>query len=289
MSAPTVPPVGAAARAAATVLIADDEEAPRAQLAAALSRAWPEARMVATCVNGVDAWDAFLEHEPEVCLLDIRMPGLSGIEVAQRIGSRARVVFVTAHADHALAAFDAGAVDYVLKPVEPARLARALSRVQAGLQARPGEASSATVAPAGEGPDATTLQALLNRLAAQVQRPAPLQVIQAGVGKEVRLIRVEEVLYFESDARYTRVVWRSPGSAGGPAQDGEALIRTPLKELLVQLDPQQFWQVHRSVIVASRHIEAAVRVDEATLQLRLRGRSERLPVSRHFQGLFRGQ
>jgi DNA-binding LytR/AlgR family response regulator len=285
MSDSTGHSIGAASRAAVTVLIADDEEAPRAQLAAALSQAWPEARMVAACINGVDAWDAFLEHEPEVCLLDIRMPGLSGIEVAQRIGSRARVVFVTAHADHALAAFDAGAVDYVLKPVEPARLARALSRVQA----RPGVASSAAAASAGCGPDPAALQALLNRLATQVQRPAPLQVIQAGVGKEVRLIRVEDVLYFESDARYTRVVWRSPGSADAPAQDGEALIRTPLKELLVQLDPQQFWQVHRSVIVATRHVEAAVRVDEATLQLRLRGRSERLPVSRHFQGLFRGQ
>ena len=290
MSDNTMPPAAAAARPAATVLIADDEEAPRAQLAAALLRAWPEARMVAACVNGVDAWDAFLEHEPEVCLLDIRMPGLSGIEVAQRIGARARVVFVTAHADHALAAFDAGAVDYVLKPVEPTRLARALARVQAGLQARPDEASSGGAADAwGVGANPAALQALLDRLAAQVQRPAPLQVIQASVGKEVRLIRVEEVLYFESDARYTRVVWRSPGSPGVPAQDGEALIRTPLKELLVQLDPQQFWQVHRSVIVANRHIEAAVRLDESTLHLRLRGRSERLPVSRHFQGLFRGQ
>ena len=278
-----------AARPPATVLIADDEEAPRAQLAAALARAWPEARMVAACVNGVDAWDAFLEHEPEVCLLDIRMPGLSGIEVAQRIGGRARVVFITAHADHALAAFDAGAVDYVLKPVEPMRLAQALTRVQAGLGARPAGAALATVPPAGGGPDPAGLQALLAELATQIRRPAPLQVIQAGVGKEVRLIRTEDVLYFESDARYTRVVWRSPAAPGAPAQDAEALIRTPLKELLVQLDAQQFWQVHRSVIVAQRHVEAAVRVDEHTLQLRLRGRTERLPVSRHFQGLFKGQ
>lgn len=301
---------GAGTRPAATVLIADDEEAPRTQLAAALAAAWPEARMVAACVNGVDAWDAFLEHEPDVCLLDIRMPGLSGIEVAQRIGGRARVVFVTAHADHALAAFDAGAVDYVLKPVEAARLAQALTRVQAGLRAHPTGASanpsgaahdggleaptnthhpSARAEAAGAGPAPAALQALLAELAAQIRRPAPLQVIQAGVGKEVRMIRVEDVLYFESDTRYTRVVWRSPGGPGAPAQDGEALIRTPLKELLVQLDAQQFWQVHRSVIVAQRHVEAAVRVDENNLQLRLRGRSERLPVSRHFQWLFKGQ
>jgi DNA-binding LytR/AlgR family response regulator len=275
-------------RPVATVLIADDEEAPRAQLAAALASAWPEARLVAACGNGVDAWDSFLEQEPDVCLLDIRMPGLSGVDVAQRIAGRAQVVFVTAFSDHAIAAFDAGAVDYVLKPVEPARLAQALERVQARLratQALPGLAAAAIPAVA----DAAALQALLARLSAEARRPALPAVIQASVGKEVRLIRIDEVIFFEADARYTRVVWRSPGVAGAAPQDGEALIRTPLKELLVQLDPQQFWQVHRSVIVAQRHVEAAVRIDEHNMQLRLRGRSERLPVSRHFQGLFRGQ
>jgi DNA-binding LytR/AlgR family response regulator len=275
-------------RPVATVLIADDEEAPRAQLAAALASAWPEARLVAACENGVDAWDSFLEQEPDVCLLDIRMPGLSGVDVAQRIAGRAQVVFVTAFSDHAIAAFDAGAVDYVLKPVEPARLAQALERVQARMratQALPGLAAAAIPAVA----DAAALQALLARLSAEARRPALPAVIQASVGKEVRLIRIDEVIFFEADARYTRVVWRSPGVAGAAPQDGEALIRTPLKELLVQLDPQQFWQVHRSVIVAQRHVEAAVRIDEHNMQLRLRGRSERLPVSRHFQGLFRGQ
>jgi DNA-binding LytR/AlgR family response regulator len=286
-------------RPTATVLIADDEEAPRAQLADALARAWPEAQLVATCVNGVDAWDAFLEHEPQVCLLDIRMPGLSGIEVAQRIDGRAPVVFVTAFSDHALAAFDAGAVDYVLKPVEAPRLAQALARVQARLQATAAQDPPAPPPVAGKGPgpgtgsiashDPASLQALLAQLAAQVQRPAPLDVIQASVGKEVRLIRVEDVLFFEADARYTRVVWRSVATPDAPAQDGEALIRTPLKELLVQLDARQFRQVHRSVIVAQRHIEAAVRVDEHNMHLRLRRRSEKLPVSRHFQAFFKGQ
>jgi DNA-binding LytR/AlgR family response regulator len=172
--------------------------------------------------------------------------------------------------------------------VEPARLAQALERVQARLratQALPGLAAAAIPAVA----DAAALQALLARLSAEARRPALPAVIQASVGKEVRLIRIDEVIFFEADARYTRVVWRSPGVAGAAPQDGEALIRTPLKELLVQLDPQQFWQVHRSVIVAQRHVEAAVRIDEHNMQLRLRGRSERLPVSRHFQGLFRGQ
>jgi DNA-binding LytR/AlgR family response regulator len=248
-----------------TALIADDEEAPRAQLAAALQTAWPGLQLVAPCVNGVDAWDAWLEHEPQVCFLDIRMPGMSGIEVARRIGGRTPVVFVTAFGDHALAAFDAGAVDYVMKPVDPQRLAQAVERVRTRLD-------KPALDPAG-------LQALLAQLAGQVRRPAPLEVIQAGVGKEVRLIRVAEVIYFESDTRYTRVVH----------DGGDALIRTPLKELLAQLDETQFWQVHRSVIVNQRHVASAVRVDEGHMHLVLRGRSETLPVSRHFQALFKGQ
>lgn len=254
-----------------TALIADDEEAPRAQLRAALAQVWPDLDFVAECTNGVDAWDAFLEHEPAVCFLDIRMPGLSGIDVAQRIAGRAQVVFVSAFGDHALAAFDAGAVDYVLKPVDRERLEQAAARVQQRL-ARPATES----APVG-------MQALLEQLAQQVRRPRALEVIQAGIGKEVRLIRVEDVIFFEADARYTRIVYRSDG------QDGEALIRTPLKELLAQLDGERFWQVHRSVIVSQRHVLSAVRVDEGNMQLTLRGRPERLPVSRHFQGLFKAQ
>jgi DNA-binding LytR/AlgR family response regulator len=248
-----------------TILIADDEEGPRAQLRAALAAAWPDAEVVADCANGADAWDAFLEHEPAVCFLDIRMPGLSGIEVAQRIGARAPVVFVTAYGDHALAAFDAGAVDYVMKPVDPERLTQAVARVRDRLR-------HAT-------PASPDLPALLAQLAAQIKRPPRLDVIQAAIGKEVRLIRVADVIYFEADARYTRVVYA----------DGEALIRTPLKELLAQLDEARFWQVHRSVIVNHRHIAAAVRVDEGQMHLTLRGRPDKLPVSRHFQALFKGQ
>ena len=255
-----------------TALVADDEEAPREQLLAALREAWPALRIVAVAHNGADAWDAFLEHEPDICFLDIRMPGFSGIEVAQRIGETengraAQVVFATAYGDHALAAFDAGAVDYLLKPVEAPRLAQTVQR----LQARHGSA------------DPAPMQSLLQALAAQLHKPAPLTVLQAAVGREVRLIRTDEVVYFESDSRYTRVVF---DGAAGP---GEALIRTPLKELLAQLDGGLFWQVHRSVIVAHRHIAAAVRVDEGQMHLTLRGRPEKLAVSRHFQGLFKGQ
>src|SRR5258706_1034587 len=253
-----------------TALIADDEEAPRAQLQRALRSAWPELDVIASCVNGADAWDAFLEHEPAVCFLDVRMPGLTGIEVAQRIQGRAPVVFATAYGDHALAAFDAGAIDYLLKPVDVERLAQTVQRLKARLAA-PALTSS------------SDFQQLLDTLAGQVRKPAPLEVLQAGVGKEVRLVRVEDVVYFESDARYTRVVCSDAGS------DSEVVIRTPLKELLTQLDPARFWQVHRSVIVNQRHIASAVRIDEGNMVLTLRGRGETLPVSRHFQGLFKGQ
>ena len=252
-----------------TALIADDEEAPRAQLRAALQAAWPSLNIVAECANGVDAWDAWLEHEPQVCFLDIRMPGMTGIDVARRIGGRTPVVFVTAYGDHALAAFDAGAVDYVMKPVDPERLSKALERVRTRID-------QPALNPAG-------LQALLEQLAGGVRRPAMLDTIQAGVGKEVRQIRVADIVYFEADARYTRVVYVSDGS------EGEALIRTPLKELLAQLDEREFLQVHRSVIVARRHIAAAVRVDEGHMHLTLRGRPETLSVSRPFQGLFKSQ
>jgi DNA-binding LytR/AlgR family response regulator len=255
-----------------TALIADDEEAPREQLRAALRQAWPELDIVAECRNGVDAWDAWLEHEPALCFLDIRMPGMTGIEVARRIDGRTPVVFVTAYGDHALAAFDAGAVDYVMKPVDPERLAQALSRVKARLEAP----VALPAVPEG-------LQALLAQLAGQQRQRAPLDTIQAGVGKEVRQIRVADVIYFEADARYTRVVYEHEGA------DAEALIRTPLKELLAQLDERAFLQVHRSVIVARRHVASAVRIDEGHMHLTLRGRTQTLPVSRPFQGLFKGQ
>ena len=278
-----------------TALVADDEEAPREQLLAALKNAWPALDVVAVASNGVDAWDQFLEHEPAVCFLDIRMPGLTGIDVARRIAGRAAVVFATAYGDHALAAFDAGAVDYLMKPVDPERLAQTVTRLQGRLfeGVNPGMSPGMNpgINPGMSGrqpaalPDAAALQSLLAQLAAQTRR-APLAVLQASVGREVKLIRTDEVIYFESDSRYTRIVFESAESTGGA---GDALIRTPLKELLAQLDEQQFWQVHRSVIVNHRHVASAVRVDEGHMHLTLRGRPETLPVSRHFQGLFKGQ
>lgn len=250
-----------------TALIADDEEGPREQLRAALKRLWPELQIVAASEHGVDAWDDFLALEPQICFLDIRMPGLTGIEVARRMSATAcppQVVFVTAFGDHALSAFDAGAVDYVMKPVDDARLGQAIERLKARLQ-KEGQA----------GPD---LNALLKQLLPAVAPPKP-KPIQASLGREIKLIAPEDVIYFESDNRYTRVVF----------DGGEALIRTPLKELLATLDVEQFWQVHRSVLVNSRHIASAVRVDENSMHITLKGRDEKLPVSRQFQGLFKGQ
>ncbi|MEO3689959.1 LytR/AlgR family response regulator transcription factor [Roseateles paludis] len=248
-----------------TALIADDEEAPREQLRAALARLWPELQIVAASANGAEAWDDCLAHEPQIAFLDIRMPGLSGLEVARRLAQLAQpplIVFVSAHQDHALDAFEAGAVDYVLKPVEDARLAQTLSRVRQRLQQ-----------PA---PDAALLQRLLAQLSPT--RPVP-RPIQASLGREVKLIAPDEIVYFEADSRYTRVVYG----------EGDALIRTPLRELLTQLDPEQFWQIHRSVLVNSQRIASALRVDENNMVVTLKGREERLPVSRQFQGLFKGQ
>jgi DNA-binding LytR/AlgR family response regulator len=250
---------------ALTALIADDEEAPREQMRAALARLWPELKLVAASTNGAEAWDDCLAHEPSIAFLDIRMPGLTGLEVARRLSALAApplIVFVTAHDDHALAAFDAGAVDYLLKPIDDERLGRALTKLRARL--------------AQPTPDAAALQRLLASLAPvrHVARP-----IQASLGREVQLIPPEDVVYFEADARYTRVVHTG----------GEALIRTPLRELLTQLDPDVFWQIHRSVLVNSRCLARAIRVDEGTMVVTLRGRDERLPVSRQFQALFKGQ
>lgn len=289
-----------------TTLIADDEEGPREQLRAVLGRLAPDLTLVAQSTNGVDAWDDCLALEPQLCFLDIRMPGLSGLEVAHRLAQLAeppQVVFVTAYGDHALSAFEAGAVDYLLKPVEDQRLEQCLQRLRVRLAASSGAPhASSPAAPHASRSDtrsdarsdglevplsgtrsspspslnAATLELLRQLLPAQ--RP-PMRPIQASQGREVQLIAPEDVLFFQSDSRYTRVVHR----------DGEAWIRTALKELLADLDPHLFWQVHRSVVVNSRFVASATRLDENTMQLSLKGSSEKLPVSRQFQGLFKGQ
>jgi DNA-binding LytR/AlgR family response regulator len=248
-----------------TVLVAEDEPLMRERLLEMLAQSWPEARVVLVAENGNDAWDGFLEHEPDVAFLDIRMPGLSGLEVAERIGSLAQVVFVTAYDQYAVDAFDAGAVDYLLKPVQLERLERALARVKAKLAQPPG--------------DGAAFEALLRNLKSALPgaRQERTKWIKASVGRQVRVIDVDEVLFFQSDTRYTRIVLR----------DYEALVRTPLKDLLGTLDPDRFWQIHRATVVNANAILAAERIDAERMQVLVKGSEEKLAVSRTFVHLFR--
>ena len=245
---------------AVSALVADDDDAARVNLARSLGAVWPGLRII-QAVNGVEAWDAFLEHEPAACFLDVRMPGLTGIEVAQRIGDRAQIVFVMAANDRALPNFNAA--EHLIKPLDPGRVVEVVLALQAHLSA-----DDRTGLP--------SLHHLIDRLAGQLRRPAPLEVVEAREGQQARWLNVDDIVYFEADARGTRAV----------SQDGEALIRTPLKQLAAQLDPLRFWQIHRFVVVNHRHILNAQRLDDQTMVLSLRERQKTLPVSRHFQGLF---
>jgi DNA-binding LytR/AlgR family response regulator len=255
-----------------TALIADDEPLLRAALARQLQQVWPELEIVAEARNGREAVSAFAAHTPDICFLDVHMPGLSGIEAAHRIGRRAHLVFVTAYDQYAVQAFAEGVLDYLVKPVEAARLAATVARLQERLQAAQ---------------PASNTEALLQQLAAQLQRapaaaPAPLRWIRAQVGQTLRLIAVEDIDFLRSDSKYTLVAWRGDGG-----QPGEALVRVALKELLPQLDPAQFAQVHRSVVVNLRAVSHVTRGDNETADIHLKGRKEVLPVSRSYLHLFR--
>lgn len=256
-----------------TALIADDEPLLREALERQLSKAWPELEVVAHARNGREAIKQFEARQPDVCFLDVHMPGVSGVEAAHRIGRRAHLVFVTAYDHYAVQAFAEGALDYLVKPVDEQRLAETVTRLKDRMQ--------------GAQP-ATNTEALLQRLAAQLAQlqsgaaPAPLRWIRAQVGRTVRLIPVDDVDYLRSDAKYTRIAWRD--EAGEP---GEALVRLALKELVAQLDPAQFAQVHRSVVVQLRAISHVTRGDDETADIHLKGRKEVLPVSRSYLHLFR--
>ena len=257
-------------RARPTALIADDEPLLREALTRQLAQAWPELEVVAQARNGREAIRQFESRQPDVCFLDVHMPGVSGIEAAHHIGRRAHLVFVTAYDDYAVQAFAEGVLDYLVKPVEVARLAETVSRLKDRLHAaRP----------------ALNTEALLQQLAVQLQRgaaPAPLRWIRAQVGQTLRLIPVDEIDFLRSDTKYTLIAWR--GDAGQP---GEALVRIALKELVAQLDPEQFAQVHRSVVVNLRAISHVTRCDNETADIHLKGRKEVLPVSRSYLHLFR--
>ena len=258
--------------APATALIADDEPLLREALRRQLADVWPELEVVAEARNGREAVRLFEELHPDICFLDVHMPGLSGVDAANLIGRRAHLVFVTAYDHYAVQAFAQGALDYLLKPVEPARLAETVSRLQERLHsARP----------------AINTEQLLQQLTAQLAmlqgggKSEPLRWIRAQAGKTVRLISIDDVDYLRSDAKYTVVAWRDGGK---PA---EAVIRVPLKELLDQVDPQQFAQVHRSVVVNLRAIRLVKRHENETAEIHLKGRDEVLPVSRGYVHLFR--
>jgi DNA-binding LytR/AlgR family response regulator len=253
-----------------TALIADDEPLLRDALERLLEQIWPELEVVAHARNGREAIDLFEAHRPDVCFLDVHMPGTSGVEAARHIGERAHLVFVTAYDQYAVQAFAHGVLDYLVKPVERARLAETVRRLQDRLR--------------GSQPAMNT-EALLRELAASLQRnaaAAPLRWLRASVGQTVRLIPVDDVDYLRSEEKYTSIAWRD--DAGVPR---EAVIRMPLKELIAQLDSSQFAQVHRSVAVNLRAISHVTRGANETADIHLKGRVEVLPVSRTYLHLFR--
>jgi DNA-binding LytR/AlgR family response regulator len=256
-----------------TALIADDEPLLREALKGQLAQAWPELEVVAEARNGREAIRLFDAGQPEVCFLDVQMPGLSGVEAARHIGRRAHLVFVTAFDQYAVQAFAQGALDYLVKPVELARLADTVTRLKDRLRAAQ---------------PATNTDALLQQLTEQLERlqgrtgVAPLRWIKAQVGQTLRLISVDDIDYLRAEHKYTTVAWR--GDRGEPA---EAIVRTPLKDLAARLDPAQFAQVHRSAVVNLRAVSHVKRGDNETADIHLKGRPEILPVSRSFLHLFK--
>jgi DNA-binding LytR/AlgR family response regulator len=253
-----------------TALIADDEPLLRRSLTRLLAQTWPELEIVAQTRNGREAVEQFEAKQPDICFLDVHMPGLSGVEAAGLIGRRAHLVFVTAYDKYAVQAFEQGALDYLVKPVEPARLADTVARLKERLRA-------ALALP--------EVESLLEQLASRLLRkagPSPLRWIRASVGPMLRMIPVDEIDFLRSDEKYTLIAWRGDGGKAG-----EAVIRTPLRELAAQLDAAQFAQVHRSVVVNLRAISHVTRGANETAQIHLKGRDEVLPVSRSYLHHFR--
>ncbi|MGG6462211.1 LytR/AlgR family response regulator transcription factor [Solilutibacter silvestris] len=250
-----------------TCIVAEDETLLRHALVAELKRAWPALQIVAECEDGASAVEALAEHMPDIAFLDIRMPGLNGLEVAALAADaspRTRIVFVTAYDQYAIDAFERGAIDYLLKPVKPERLDATVARLQA----------QDTM------PDAAALAALLDKLGALPNAAGaiePLTWITASAGRETKLILVDDVAYFRADHKYTTVV----------TADGEAVLRTPLRELLPRLDGAHFKQIHRSTIVNLKAIAGIARDDSGRGTVRLKQRPETLAVSLPFMALFK--
>lgn len=250
-----------------TALIADDEPHLAAYLQKQLALAWPELKIVAVARNGLEAAEAIAAHRPQLAFLDIKMPGLSGLEVAQGIEGATRVVFVTAYDEFAVQAFEAEAVDYVLKPVNAERLAKTIERVRRAIAA-----PLDTVA--GDAPLGAVLQRLLP---AAADASARLRYVRASQGELTHQIDVSEVLFFRADDKYTCVQTAA----------GEYLIRTPIAELAAALDADEFWQVHRSTLVNLRFVSGTRRDDLSRLFVRVRGHAAELPVSRAYVHRFK--
>lgn len=263
-------------------VIADDERLMREQLRARLAEVWPELEVVAEAKNGAEAVELVAQHHPDLVFLDIRMPGLTGVDAARQIAQLptteewdgCEIVFITAYDQYAVEAFEQGVADYVLKPAERERLQVTVQRIKKRLAQRDS-------AEGGDEPPSRPLQQLLHKLAAQVNpsaKPAYLRWIQATVGQTIQMIPVEDVLFFISDEKYTRV--QTAGT--------EALIRKPIKELVDELDPQLFWQIHRSTLVNATAIAGVARDLRGRQIVSVKGHPEKLEVSRSYTGLFKG-
>jgi DNA-binding LytR/AlgR family response regulator len=257
-------------KAAPTALIAEDEPLLRESLEQMLHDVWPELVVTSRARNGREAIQLFDRHQPGICFLDVHMPGVSGLEAARHIGRRAHLVFVTAHDHYAVQAFAHGVLDYLVKPVEPERLAHTVLRLKERLRTDQAPSNNDEL-----------LRDLVTKLA-QHSKSAPLRWLRASVGASISLIPVADIDYLRAEDKYTTVAWHDERDT---AQEG--VIRTPLKEILSQLDDSQFVQVHRSVVVNLQAIAKVVRGDNDTAQIHLKTRRELLPVSRSFVHLFR--
>ena len=252
-----------------TALIADDEPLLRELLMRLLAGAWPELEIVGMARNGREAVEMFEASQPQICFLDVQMPGMTGVEAARHIGTRAHLVFVTAFQQYAIEAFDQGALDYLVKPIEPARLAATVKRLQERVR---------TAQPALN-------DELLQQLARAMHRdavPPSLRWLRASVGNTVRMVDVTKVDFLRSEDKYTLVAYHDETGAAA-----EAVVRTPLKDLLTQLDGTQFAQVHRSVVVNLSAVGHVTRGENETADIHLKGRGDVLPVSRAYLHLFR--
>ena len=247
-----------------TAVIADDERLMREQIAARLKVAWPELAIVGEAANGREAVALVRSREPDIVFLDIRMPEMDGIEAARALAGLAHVVFVTAYDEYAIGAFEQGAVDYLLKPADPERVALTCKRLRERLDSKP-----------------DAMGELLEKLAqiAGGERKSRdyLRWVQASVGSAIRMIPTSDILFFRAEDKYTRV----------QTEGFEALIRKPIKELLDELDPDEFWQIHRAILVRVDAVEQVSRDDRGHQVVKVRGRGDKLEVSRSFGHLFK--